>query len=69
MQTSGAPRRENAESRLNYTVSHGEHRRRPGLEPGPITTGSYGAEKSSNSILETMDHAVWVPAQGRDDGM
>ena len=37
---------------------------RPGLEPGPITTGLRFAE---GALPHRIDHAVWVPAQGRDD--
>jgi hypothetical protein len=72
MQTSGGQRREKAKSRLKLcrtanaavvpaqsAIAH--------KEPGPITTGSCGYEKSSNGTPETIDHAVWVPAQGRDD--
>jgi hypothetical protein len=35
----------------------------PASEPGPITTGARGYDKSSNSFLESIDHAVWVPAR------
>jgi hypothetical protein len=30
--------------------------------PGPITTGVRGYDRSSNSVLESKDHAVWIPA-------
>src|ERR1700688_1749789 len=40
--------------------------RRPGLEPGPITTGVYGCGRSL-LIVSSIGHGVWVPAQGRDD--
>jgi len=40
--------------------------RRPGLEPGSITTGR-GFARDTSRIILSMDHAVWVPAQGRDD--
>src|SRR5258705_13430780 len=41
--------------------------RRPGLEPGPITTG-VSREKDSGSSLRSHRHWwLWVPAQGRDD--
>jgi hypothetical protein len=34
----------------------------PASEPGPITTGSEVVRRPSNSIIQTIDHAVWVPA-------
>jgi hypothetical protein len=41
--------------------------RRPGLEPGPITT-DVSRERDSGSSLGLHRHRwLWVPAQGRDD--
>src|SRR6266700_838510 len=62
--------------RENYLQTSGELRReiaklfprRPGLEPGPITTGFGCYAKSSNSVSHDERHGVWGPAQGRDDG-
>jgi hypothetical protein len=36
---------------------------------GPIATGARGYDKSSNSFLKSIDHAVWVPAFRRHDGL
>src|SRR5260221_4228839 len=36
--------------------------RRPGLEPGPITTGFCGYEKWLNSVFHDTGRRVWGPA-------
>ena len=41
-------------------------RRRPGREPGPITTRLLYAATLPRARL--LRHGVWVPARGRDDG-
>src|SRR5207244_1755701 len=52
LQTSGASCRENEKL----------FPRRPGLGPGPITTGFGCYAKSSNSVCHDKRHGVWVPA-------
>jgi hypothetical protein len=47
--------------------ANNKHARRPGLAPGPITTGVSGVARNSNSVSERKRRGVWVPAQGRDD--
>jgi hypothetical protein len=34
----------------------------PAFEPGPIITGSGVVRRSSNTVYQTIDYAVWVPA-------
>jgi hypothetical protein len=48
-------------------VPDAPHSRRPGLEPGPITTAANGL-KATAGPLNDHRRSVWVPAQGRNDG-
>ena len=54
-QASGAARRENTKL----------FPRRPGLEPGPITTGADGCASWSNRVFQNRRHGAWVPAFAR----
>jgi hypothetical protein len=47
--------------------SSNKHTRRPGLAPGPITTGGDVARGRSGSPFKNEQRWLWVPAQGRDD--
>src|SRR5690348_10718638 len=41
--------------------------RRPGLDPGPIRCGPSVRTMALETFHNIEHHAVWVPAQGRDD--